>query len=45
VDNTNLKSHAGETNYLTPGNPLFARWSQVMGSHPRVMQLGAKITF
>lgn len=45
VNSTNLKSHAGETNYLTPGNPLFAQWNQVFGSHPRTIQVGAKVTF
>jgi hypothetical protein len=45
VDNTNLKQHVGETNYLTPGNALFAQWDQVFSSHPRAVQLGAKITF
>ncbi len=44
-DSTALTSHAGETNYLTPGNPLFAQWSQVQSSHPRTIQVGAKITF
>jgi len=42
---TNLTSHAGETNYLTPGNPLFGQWNQVLSSHPRTIQLGAKFTF
>ena len=45
LDNVNATSHAGQTNYLTPGNPLFAQWSQVMSSHPRVIQVGAKFTF
>jgi hypothetical protein len=45
VNNVNLTGHAGETNYLTPGNPLFGRWDQVFSSHSRVVELGAKITF
>ena len=45
LNNTNSTNHAGETNYLTPGNALFARWDQVLSSHPRTMQLGLKISF
>ena len=41
----NLTTHAGQTNYLTPGNPLFDQWSQVLSSHPRTIQVGAKFTF
>lgn len=37
--------HANETNYLTPGNPLFAKWDQVFSSNPRVIQLAAKFSF
>ena len=45
VNGTNLTQHVGETNYLTPGNALFGAWDQVMSSHPRVLQVGAKVTF
>jgi hypothetical protein len=38
-------SHAGETNYLTPGNPVFGLWDQVYSSNPRQLQLTAKINF
>jgi len=36
---------AGVTNYLTPGNALFAQFDQVYSSNPRVIQLAAKFTF
>jgi hypothetical protein len=45
VNSTAITQHVGETNYLTPGNPLFAHWSQVMSSHPRNLQVGAKFSF
>lgn len=45
VDNVDLSNRAGVTNYLTPGNPLFAQWNQVYSSNPRFIQLGAKISF
>jgi len=45
VDGVGATNHAGQTNYLTPGNPLFAQWSQVFSSHPRTIQVGAKFTF
>lgn len=38
-------SHANETNYLTPGNPLFGKWDQVFPSNARVIQLAAKLRF
>ncbi|HEY2842291.1 MAG TPA: carboxypeptidase regulatory-like domain-containing protein, partial [Bryobacteraceae bacterium] len=38
-------SHVGETNYLTPGNPLFGKWDQVFGSNARIIQLAAKFSF
>src|SRR5579864_6206240 len=38
-------SHVNETNYLTPGNPLFAQWDQVFSSNSRVIQLAAKFSF
>ncbi|HSP70368.1 MAG TPA: carboxypeptidase regulatory-like domain-containing protein [Bryobacteraceae bacterium] len=38
-------SHVNETNYLTPGNPLFGKWDQVFGSNARVIQLSAKLSF
>jgi hypothetical protein len=38
-------SHVNETNYLTPGNPLFGKWDQVFGSNARVIQLAAKLSF
>jgi hypothetical protein len=37
--------HLGETNYLTPGNPVFALWDQVYSSNPRQIQLTAKFKF
>jgi hypothetical protein len=45
VDSVQLQDRSGVTNYLTPGNPLFAQWGQVYSSNPRVIQLGAKISF
>ena len=37
--------HAGETGYLTPGNPAFAKWDEVMFSNARQIQLTAKLKF
>jgi hypothetical protein len=41
----NTSSHSGETNYLTPGNPVFAQWDQVYQSNARQLQLTAKFRF
>jgi hypothetical protein len=38
-------AHAGETNYLTPGNVEFARWDKNMPSNARQLQLTAKFKF
>lgn len=45
LDNVVFSSHIGETNYLTPGNPLFGRWDQVFPSNARMIQLAAKFIF
>jgi hypothetical protein len=45
IDNVQFTNRAGVTNYLTPGNPLFAQWGQVYSSNPRFIQLGAKFSF
>jgi hypothetical protein len=45
VNNINSTNRANVTNYLTPGNALFGRFDQVYSSNPRVIQLGAKVTF
>jgi hypothetical protein len=45
LDNVVFASHIGETNYLTPGNPLFGQWSQVFPSNARMIQLAAKFIF
>ncbi len=45
LDNVTSASHINETNYLTPGNPLFAKWDQVFPSNSRVIQLAAKFLF
>jgi len=45
IDNVVFASHTGETNYLTPGNPLFGKWDQVFASNSRMIQLAAKFTF
>ena len=45
LDNVVFASHAGETNYLTPGNPLFGKWDQVFPSNSRMIQLAAKFIF
>ena len=45
VNNTNQTQHIGLTGPLTPGNPQFDAWSQVFGSHPRNIQVGAKLMF
>jgi hypothetical protein len=38
-------THTAETNYLTPGNPVFAQWDKVMFSNARQIQLTAKLKF
>jgi len=38
-------AHAGETNYLTPGNVDFAKWDRVYSSNARQLQLTAKVHF
>ncbi len=38
-------NHAGETNYLTPGNAVFAKWEEVLPSNARQLQLTAKFRF
>ncbi|HEY1339904.1 MAG TPA: carboxypeptidase regulatory-like domain-containing protein, partial [Bryobacteraceae bacterium] len=45
VNNILATSHAGQTNYLTPGNPLFGAWDQVYTSNPRNIQIGARLSF
>ncbi len=45
VNTVNATSRSGVTNYLTPGNALFGQFDQVYSSNPRVIQLGAKLTF
>jgi len=45
LNNVLFSSHIKETNYLTPGNPLFAKWDQVFVSNARVIQLAAKFIF
>jgi len=45
VNNIASVGRSGVTNYLTPGNLLFARYDQVYSSNPRVIQLAAKLTF
>ena len=45
VNNINSTNRANVTNYLTPGNALFGKFDQVYSSNPRVIQLGAKLTF
>jgi hypothetical protein len=45
INNVYQKQHIGETNYLTPGNPLFGQWDQVFSSNPRRVQIGAKVTW
>jgi hypothetical protein len=45
LNNVLFSSHINETNYLTPGNPLFAKWDQVFVSNARVIQLAAKFIF
>jgi hypothetical protein len=44
-NNISSTPRAGVTNYLTPGNALFARFDQVYSSNPRNIQLAAKLTF
>jgi hypothetical protein len=41
----NALAHGGETNYLTPGDPAFAKWDRVYSSNPRQIQLTAKVWF
>jgi hypothetical protein len=45
INNIASLSRSGVTNYLTPGNPVFARYDQVYSSNPRNIQLAAKFTF
>jgi hypothetical protein len=45
VDRIDFESHSAETNYLTPGNPVFGQWDQVYSSNPRQLQLTAKVRF
>ncbi|HEY3839180.1 MAG TPA: carboxypeptidase-like regulatory domain-containing protein [Bryobacteraceae bacterium] len=45
VNNTNQTQRVGLTTPLTPGNALFDAWDQVLSSHPRNIQVGAKLTF
>lgn len=45
VNNINSTNRANVTNYLTPGNALFGQFDQVYSSNPRVIQVGAKVTF
>jgi len=45
LDTVLAVGHAGQTNYLTPGNPLFGKWDQVFPSNSRVIQLAAKFNF
>jgi Carboxypeptidase regulatory-like domain len=44
-NNVTFLSRSGVTNYLTPGNPVFARFDQVYSSNPRNVQFAAKLTF
>lgn len=45
LDSVLSSSHVNQTNYLTPGNPLFAQWDQVFPSNSRVIQLALKLSF
>ena len=45
LDSVIAFGHAGQTSYLTPGNPLFGKWDQVFPSNARVIQLAAKFNF
>lgn len=45
VDRVDSEAHTAETNYLTPGNPVFGKWDQVYSSNPRQLQLTAKVRF
>jgi hypothetical protein len=45
VNRVSSFSHAGETNYLTPGNSAFAKWDENFPSNARQVQLTARITF
>jgi hypothetical protein len=45
VNNVQFQNRSGVTNYLTPGNSLFAAYDQVYSSNPRTIQVAAKVTF
>jgi hypothetical protein len=45
INRVSTFQHAGETNYLTPGNPAFAQWDQSFPSNARQLQLTAKVNF
>jgi hypothetical protein len=45
IDNILNTNRANVTNYLTPGNALFGQFDQVYSSNPRVIQVGARMTF
>jgi hypothetical protein len=45
LDSVVFSSHINETNYLTPGNPLFGKWDRVFPSNARIIQMAAKFRF
>jgi hypothetical protein len=45
LSNVASTPHAGETFYLTPGNPFFGAWDQVYPSNARFIQLVGKFHF
>jgi hypothetical protein len=45
INNVYIFNRATVTNYLTPGNPVFAQYDQVYSSNPRQVQFSARLTF
>jgi hypothetical protein len=45
LSSVNSKNRANVTNYLTPGNALFAQFDQVYASNARNIQLGLRLQF
>ena len=45
VNTVGTTGTSGSANMYIPGNPLFGVWNQAFGSHPRVIQVSAKVSF
>jgi hypothetical protein len=45
INNVQSRNTSGTASMFIPGNQLFGRWDQVFSSNPRIIQVGAKLTF